>query len=90
MGTPAMTTRGFQAADFKRVADIVDRAVNITKTLDAKAKEAAEKSGRKNPGSVNAFKEYVKEGEEVIEIIELRREVEDWVGTFSLPWTETS
>ncbi|USW56208.1 Putative serine hydroxymethyltransferase, pyridoxal phosphate-dependent transferase, major [Septoria linicola] len=90
MGTPAMTTRGFQTADFKRVADIVDRAVNITKTLDAKAKEAAEKSGRKNPGSVNAFKEYVKEGEEVVEIIELRREVEDWVGTFSLPWTESS
>ena len=79
-----MTTRGFTTADFKRVADIVHRAVNITKTLDTKAKEAAEKAGRKNPGSVNAFREYVKEGEEVIEIVELRREVEDWVGTFSL------
>lgn len=90
MGTPAMTTRGLQAADFKRVADIVHRAVTITKMLDVKALEAAEKSGRKNPGSVNAFKEYVKEGEEIVEIIELRREVEDWVGTFSLPWDRSS
>jgi glycine hydroxymethyltransferase len=86
MGTPAMTTRGFQPEDFKRVADIVHRAVNITKTLDGKAKETAAQSGRKNPASVNAFKEFVKEGEEVVEIVELRREVEDWVGTFALPW----
>jgi glycine hydroxymethyltransferase len=90
MGTPAMTTRGFQPEDFKRVADIVHRAVNITKTLDGKAKETAEKSGRKNPGSVNAFKDYVKEGEEIVEVVELRREVEDWVGTFALPWDKTA
>jgi glycine hydroxymethyltransferase len=90
MGTPAMTTRGFQAPDFKRVADIVHRAVNITKMLDAKAIEAAEKNERKNPKSVNAFKEYVKEGEEVVEIVELRREVEDWVGTFALPWDKAA
>jgi len=87
MGTPAMTTRGFQPEDFKRVADIVHRAVEITKRLDGAAKEAAEKSGRKNPGSVNAFREHVGEGQEVTEIVQLRQEVEDWVGTFSLPWT---
>ncbi|RMZ19434.1 hypothetical protein D0859_16572 [Hortaea werneckii] len=90
MGTPAMTTRGFQPADFKRVADVVHRAVNITKMLDGKAIEDAEKRGRKNPKSVNAFREYVKEGEECVEILELRREVEDWVGTFSLPWDASS
>lgn len=90
MGTPAMTTRGFTAQDFKRVADIVHRAVNITKTLDGKAIEAAEKSGRKNPKSVNAFREFVGEGEEIVEIVELRREVEDWVGTFGLPWVQDS
>jgi len=87
MGTPAMTTRGFTGEDFGRVGDIVHRAVNISKTLDGKAKEAAEKSGRKNPASVNAFREFVGEGEEIVEIVELRREVEDWVGTFGLPWT---
>jgi glycine hydroxymethyltransferase len=90
MGTPAMTTRGFQPGDFKRVADIVHRAVDITKSLDSKAREVAEKTGRKNPGSVNAFKEFVKDGEEVVEVVELRREVEDWVGTFALPWSESS
>lgn len=90
MGTPAMTTRGFQPGDFKRVADVVHRAVNITKMLDGKAAEAAEKKGRKNPKSVNAFREYVKEGEECVEIVELRREVEDWVGTFALPWDKAS
>jgi len=86
MGTPAMTTRGFSTTDFSRVADIVHRAVNIAKTLDGKARESAEKSGRKNAASVAAFREFVGEGEEVVEVVELRREVEDWVGTFSLPW----
>lgn len=86
MGTPAMTTRGFSPSDFRRVADIVHRAVNISKMLDGKARESAEKKGRKNPGSVAAFREFVKEGESVEEIVELRREVEDWVGTFALPW----
>ncbi|EMC95775.1 hypothetical protein BAUCODRAFT_148650 [Baudoinia panamericana UAMH 10762] len=90
MGTPAMTTRGFTTSDFKRVADVVHRAVNITKMLDGKAVEAAEKKNRKNPKSVNAFREYVGEGEECVEIVELRREVEDWVGTFSLPWDRAS
>ena len=82
MGTPAMTTRGFTGPDFKRVADIVHRAVNITKTLDGKARESSEKRGRKNPGSVAAFREFVGEGHEIVEVVELRREVEDWVGTF--------
>ncbi|KAF4301038.1 putative serine hydroxymethyltransferase, mitochondrial [Botryosphaeria dothidea] len=88
MGTPAMTTRGFTPDDFVRVADIVHRAVTITQKLDKAAKEAAEAKGRKNPTSVNAFREYVGEGENVTDIIQLRKEVEDWVGTFSLPWVK--
>jgi glycine hydroxymethyltransferase len=90
MGTPAMTTRGFQPGDFKRVADIVHRAVSITQTLDKSAKEAAEKKGRKNPGSVAAFKEHLGEGEEATDLVQLRHEVEDWVSTFSLPWDKDS
>lgn len=86
MGSPAMTTRGFTPEDFRRVADIVDRAVTITQKLDKQAKEAAEKSGRKNPGSVVAFREFLGEGEEITDIVQLRQEVENWVGTFSLPW----
>lgn len=88
IGTPAMTTRGFVADDFVRVADIVNRAVTITQRLDKAAKEASEAKGRKNPGSVNAFLEYLGEGENEREIVQLRSEVEQWVGTFSLPWEE--
>lgn len=86
MGTPAMTTRGFQPSDFSRVADIVDRAVSITIRVDKKAKEDAEAKKRKAPGSVKAFLEYLGEGEVDTEIMELRKEVEGWVGTFEQPW----
>jgi len=86
MGSPAMTTRGFRPEDFTRVAEIVDRAVTITQRLDKTAKEESEAKGRKNPASVNAFLEFLGEGQEIREIVELRREVEEWVGTFGLPW----
>jgi glycine hydroxymethyltransferase len=88
MGTPAMTTRGFTTEDFRRVADVVHRAVGITQKLDKDAKSKAEQSGRKAPGSVAAFKEYVGQGEDITDIVQLRKEVEDWVGTFSLPWVK--
>jgi glycine hydroxymethyltransferase len=90
MGTPAMTTRGFQAEDFVRVADVVNRAVTITQRLDKTAKEAAEAKGRKNAGSVKAFLEYLGEGEHETEIVQLRSEVEEWVGTFALPWESST
>lgn len=86
MGSPAMTTRGFQPDDFTRVAEIVDRAVTITQKQEKAARDSAESKGRKNPSSVNAFLEYLGEGEEIREIVLLKREVEEWVGTFSLPW----
>ena len=86
MGSPAMTTRGLLPDDFKRIAEIVDRAVAMTLALDQKAKAEMESRGRKNPGSVGAFLEYVGDGNEIGEVLEVRREVEDWVGTFSLPW----
>jgi glycine hydroxymethyltransferase len=79
MGTPAMTTRGFGPEDFKRVADIVHRAVAITLNVD----EAAQKADAKTLG---AFNKFLGEGEGFTDIIQLRKEVEDWVGTFRLPW----
>jgi len=79
MGTPAMTSRGFAVSDFERVGDIVHRAVVIAKKLDKDAKEAQEKKGRKNPGSVAAFKEYVGEGVDFTDLTQLRSEVEEWV-----------
>lgn len=86
MGSPAMTTRGLLPEDFTRVAEIVDRAVTITQHLDKKARKEAEAKGRKNPGAVKAFLEFLGDGNEVKDIADLRREVEEWIGTFSLPW----
>ncbi|KAL8785120.1 MAG: hypothetical protein Q9195_008766 [Heterodermia aff. obscurata] len=88
MGSPAMTTRGLLPDDFRRIAEIVDRAVAMTLALDKKAKGEMEARGRKSPGSVNAFLEYVGDGSEIREVLEVRREVEEWVGTFSLPWVK--
>jgi len=86
MGSPAMTTRGLLPEDFVRVADIVDRAVTITQSLDKTAREESEAKSQKNPGSVKAFLDFLGDGNEVRDILELRREVEEWIGTFSLPW----
>jgi glycine hydroxymethyltransferase len=86
MGSPAMTTRGLLPEDFVRVADIVDRAVTITQSLDKTAREESEARSQKNPGSVKAFLDFLGDGNEVRDIVELRREVEEWIGTFSLPW----
>lgn len=88
MGSPAMTTRGLLPEDFVRIADIVDRAVTITLNLDKKAKEEAEAQKRKNPGSVKAFLQFLGDGSEIKDILELRREVEEWIRTFSLPWVK--
>jgi glycine hydroxymethyltransferase len=79
MGTPAMTTRGFGPDDFRRVADIVHRAVTISIEVD----KAALGEGAKTLG---AFNKFLGEGENFRDIVQLRKEVEDWVGTFSLPW----
>jgi glycine hydroxymethyltransferase len=80
MGTPAMTTRGFTTDDFKRVADIVHRAVNITQDVDKAAKDSG-------ATTLKAFQKHLGEGENVTDIIQLRKELEDWVGTFALPWS---
>lgn len=90
VGTPAMTTRGFQEPDFERVADIVDRAVTITLAVDKQARAAAQEQGVKNPGSVKAFLTHVGDGAAIAEIAALREEVATWVGEFPGPWTVPS
>lgn len=102
MGSPAMTTRGFQPDDFARVAEIVDRAVTMTQRLDKSASGASSASPSSTPaplgsapapkkakaGSLKSFMEYLDDSgvaEHDRELIELRREVQEWVGTFALP-----
>jgi len=82
MGTPAMTTRGFEPEDFRRVADIVHRAVVITQSVNKAAIEGDSKS-------LKAFNKFVGEGQNFSDIVQLRKEVEDWVATFSVPWDTT-
>jgi glycine hydroxymethyltransferase len=90
MGTPAMTTRGFGEEDFSRVADIVDRAVSIAQRVDKKCRKEAEDKGEgKSAGKLKTFLEFLGDGETDTEIIQLRSEVSDWVGTYPLPWAET-
>lgn len=86
MGTPAMTTRGFVEDDFVRVADVVDRAVTIAARVDKSVRAAAEAHGEKSPGKLKLFLDHLGNGDEEREIVQLRSEVEDWVGTYPLPW----
>ncbi|KAI9167301.1 serine hydroxymethyltransferase [Paramyrothecium foliicola] len=86
MGTPAMTTRGFNEDDFVRVADVVDRAVTIAIRIDKAAKKAATDRGEKAPNKLKFFMDHLGNGDDDPEIVQLRSEVEDWVGTYPLPW----
>lgn len=88
MGTPAMTTRGFNEDDFVRVADVVDRAVTIAARIDKVVRQSAQERGEKNPGKLKLFLEKLGNGETDSEIIQLRSEVADWVRTYPLPWEE--
>jgi glycine hydroxymethyltransferase len=86
MGTPAMTTRGFNEDDFVRVADVVDRAVSIAIRIDKAAKAEAEDHDEPHPHRLRHFMGYLSTVEDDPEIVQLRSEVEDWVGTYPLPW----
>lgn len=86
MGTPAMTTRGFREDDFVRVADVVDRAVTIATRINKTVRAAAQERGEKSPGKLKLFVEHLGNGDGDPEIVQLRSEVADWVGTYPLPW----
>ncbi|KAL9488901.1 hypothetical protein ACSS6W_001178 [Trichoderma asperelloides] len=86
MGTPAMTTRGFREDDFVRVADVVDRAVTIATRINKTVRAAAQERGEKSPGKLKLFVEHLGNGDRDPEIVQLRSEVADWVGTYPLPW----
>ena len=92
MGTPAMTTRGLRPEDFERVADVVDRAVSIAIRLSKTVKKNIEEktaAGDKPLKGLKAFMEHVGDGNTDTEILQLRSEVADWIGTYPLPWHHT-
>jgi glycine hydroxymethyltransferase len=83
IGSPAMTSRGFQPQDFARIAKIVDNAVAITIALSRMAIEHAEALGEKSPESLKLFMRFLKERKNNAEIAGLRKEIERWIGTFT-------
>jgi len=76
IGTPAMTSRGFGEADFKKVADYIDQSIKICKEVQGALPKDANK--------LKDFKAKVGGGE-VEKINILQREIAAWAGSFPLP-----
>ena len=74
IGSPAMTTRGMTEEDFVRVADLIDKGVNIA--IDIKKKTEG--------GKLKDFKAYLEQNK-VPAIAELRAEVEAFADEFHMP-----
>jgi glycine hydroxymethyltransferase len=71
IGAPSMTTRGCGAEDFKKIAGFLDRCCQIAlKVQTAKGKKLKD------------FEEGLKENADVVQ---LRKEVEEWASAFGYP-----
>ena len=71
MGTPALTTRGFQENDFERVAEFFDQAVQITIQI-------TDKTGSK----LKDFKAYLEANKQLPELIKIKNEVVEFARQF--------
>lgn len=76
VGSPAMSTRGMGEDDFKRIAQYIDTCIGICKDVQSKLPKEANK--------LKDFKAKVASGE-LQEIIDLKKEIAAWAGTFPLP-----
>lgn len=72
IGTPAMTSRGLMEQDFVKVADFIDRAVQIT--LEEKKKVDGKK--------LTDFKNHIGDGTAISSITDLRKGVIDFASKF--------
>jgi glycine hydroxymethyltransferase len=90
LGALAMTSRGLLPADFRRMAEIIHRGLTITKylamTIDAQM--TADDSKASSTVRLGAFQKAIRRGVCGSEILKLRREVEGWMDTCSVPWEE--
>ena len=78
LGSPAMTTRGMNEKDFERIAEVLERGVEIACKVDKKV------GGTK----VKDFLAGLGDGSEWKEIAELKNEVSQWAGDYPLPWNQ--
>ncbi|OJD27492.1 serine hydroxymethyltransferase, cytosolic [Blastomyces percursus] len=76
IGAPAMTSRGMGEEDFKRIANYIDKAIDICKSVQADLPKEANK--------LKDFKAKVA-SESIPEILDLRKEMTAWASTFPLP-----
>ena len=94
LGTPALTSRGFNNKDFERVADFLDRGYNIAVTIQRTAQ--AELESRQEAGDEEALKKknaMLKDFLAVLnsnsavlkEIRSLKKEVEEFASDFEMP-----
>ncbi|VEU20891.1 DEKNAAC101914 [Brettanomyces naardenensis] len=74
IGSPAMTTRGANEEDFKRIVDYIDSAVKFAKNVQANLPADANR--------LKDFKEKIAEPSEELEA--LKKEVYDWAGEYPL------
>lgn len=79
VGTPAMTTRGFNEADFAKVAEYISKATQLA--LQLKQQEGATENTTPTE-RLNKFKQLCKDSSEVNE---LANEVYEWAGQFPVP-----
>ena len=93
LGTPALTTRGLNEADFEEVADFLHRgcelALKAQKIADLKveAEFASGESCRKSKKVLlKVFQKVLDHNEDVKQgIAELQSEVEDFLSRFNMP-----
>lgn len=76
VGTPAMTTRGFGQQEFDKVAEYIDRAVDLSLKIKAQEQGAAPKE------LLASFKHLA---ETSAEVKQLGDEVAAWVGEYPVP-----
>ncbi|KAI8888343.1 SHMT-domain-containing protein [Backusella circina FSU 941] len=72
IGTPAMTSRGFKQDDFVKVANFIDRAVQIAQ------EEKAKVQGKK----LADFKNHIGDGSAIASIQDLKKEITEFASTF--------
>jgi glycine hydroxymethyltransferase len=93
LGTPALTTRGLNEADFERVAEFLHRGCELAlqaqkiAELKVEAEFASGESSRKSKKVLlKDFQKELDHNEDVKRgIAELRSEVEDFSSTFYMP-----
>lgn len=78
IGTPAMTTRGFGAEEFKQVAQYIESAVKLS--IGLKSQESPDAKDVRS--KLNNFKELCDKSEPVQKLAE---EVSTWVGKYPVP-----